>query len=911
MKLSLRARLMLMLAVPLLGMLWVSAWNTVEKMMLASEMQRLQGFVSVATRVGALVHELQKERGMSAGFIGSKGANFANELPQQREATEKRRKDLAEALSGFDASYFSAELAGLIGSGNQLLGGIPERRQAVTALSISAPEAGAYYTKTIAALLDVPGQLPALSPDKEISRLALSYGGFLQAKERAGIERATLTNSLSLDRFLPELFVKFVKNAAEQETWFAIFNQNARLEHKQLATAKIQGAAVDEVAATKKTAIARMSEATLGMDPKQWFTAATVRIDLMKEVEDRIAADMTVAMQGLESFSFRLAMFYALATLLAAALVLYIGQVMVRRILAQMGGEPETAMAVAHAVADGKLDNHIELSAGDDSSLLSSMKRMQTQLLERLTEERLVAAENLRIRIALDNVSTGVMIADNARNIIYVNKAVEATLRGAQDDIRKQLPSFDANRLLGSNIDAFHKNPAHQAKMLAEFTQTYTAHLRVGGRHMTVSANPVIDPSGQRLGAVAEWRDNTPEVNAQAELKNLLDAAVQGDFSKRIAEEDKEGFFRDMAQGMNQLMDTVVQALNDLARVLNAVAHNDLTERIDANYSGTLEQLKNDANGTVDQLRAVVGQIKEATEAIDTAAKEIAAGNADLSARTEEQASSLEETASSTEQINSTVKNNAENARVAAELAKNSNSSAEKGGLMVGRVVETMSGIQTSSQKIGDIIGVINSIAFQTNILALNAAVEAARAGEQGRGFAVVATEVRNLAQRSADAAREIKTLIDESVGKVEGGVRLVHETGETITEVVDAFKQLATLVGGIAEASLEQAEGIEQVSNAVSQMDEVTQQNAALVEQAAAAAESLEEQARSLTQAVAKFRLDANQVVAVAVAPVPSRGVTPALRTAAAVPAKRPSTPTMRLPPPHLDDAGDEWAEF
>jgi methyl-accepting chemotaxis protein len=910
MKLSLRARLMLMLAVPLLGMLWVSAWNTVEKMMLASEMQRLQGLVSVATRVGALVHELQKERGMSAGFIGSKGANFAAELPKQREAADLQKKELLAALGAFDAAHFGAPFVGLLNSGKQQLDGLGEKRQAVTALSIPGPEAIGYYTKTIAALLAVPAQLAALSPDKDIARLASSYTALLQAKERAGIERATLSNVFGADKFLPEMLVRFVRNAAEQDTWFGIFEQYASPAHAQFAAEKLKGAAVEEVTATKKTALARMNEPSLGLDAKQWFAASTARIDLLLSVEQRLAGDMTVAMQGLETFSSRLAMFYALATLLAAALVLYIGQVMVRRILAQMGGEPETAMAVAHAVADGNLDNRIELQPGDDSSLLSSMKRMQGQLLERLTEERRIAAENLRIRIALDNVSTGVMIADNARNIIYVNKAVEATLRGAQDAIRQQLPSFDANRLLGSNIDAFHKNPAHQAKMLAEVTQTYTAHLRVGGRHLTVSANPVIDPSGQRLGAVAEWRDNTQEVNAQAELKNLLDAAVQGDFSKRIAEEDKEGFFRDMAQGMNQLMDTVAQALNDLARVLNAVAHNDLTQRIDANYSGTLEQLKNDANGTVDQLRAVVGQIKEATEAIDTAAKEIAAGNADLSARTEEQASNLEETASSTEQINSTVKNNAENARVAAELAKNSNSSAEKGGLMVGRVVETMSGIQTSSQKIGDIIGVINSIAFQTNILALNAAVEAARAGEQGRGFAVVATEVRNLAQRSADAAREIKTLIDESVGKVEGGVRLVHETGETITEVVDAFKQLATLVGGIAEASLEQAEGIEQVSNAVSQMDEVTQQNAALVEQAAAAAESLEEQARSLTQAVAKFRLDANQAAAVTVAPA-NRGVTPTLRTAVAVPAKQSTAAAMRLPPPHLDDAGDEWAEF
>lgn len=905
MKLNLRAKLMVMLAVPLLGMLWVSAWNTVEKMMLSSEMRRLQGLVSVATRVGALVHELQKERGMSAGFIGSKGANFAAELPKQREASDRLNRELQAALGAFDAAHFGADFAGILDGGKRQLDALAGKRQAVSALSIPGPEAIGYYTQTIAALLAVPAQLAALSPDKNIARQASAYAALLQAKERAGIERATLSNVFGADKFLPEMLVRFVRNAAEQDTWFGIFSQYASPAHIQFAGEKLRGPAVDEVAATKKTALARMNEVSLGMDAKQWFAASTGRIDLLLAVEQRLADDMTTAMKELESFSTRLAIFYAIATLFSAILVLYIGQSMARRILVQIGGEPETAVAVAHAVADGKLDNRIELKPGDDSSLLASMLRMQSQLLERLTEERRTAAENLRIRIALDNVSTGVMIADNARNVIYVNKAVETTLRAAQEDIRKQLPNFDANRLLGSNIDAFHKNPAHQAKMLAEFSQTYTAHLQVGGRHMTVSANPVIDAQGQRLGAVAEWRDRTQEVHAEAELKNLLDAALQGDFGKRIAAEDKQGFFRDMALGMNQLMDTVVRALTDLARVLNAVSKGDLTQRIEADYAGTLEQLKKDANGTVDQLRQVVGQIKVATEAIDTAAKEIAAGNADLSARTEEQASSLEETASSMEQINSTVKNNADNARVAAELAQNSNGAAEKGGAMVGRVVDTMSGIQSSSQKIGDIISVINSIAFQTNILALNAAVEAARAGEQGRGFAVVATEVRNLAQRSADAAKEIKILIDESVGKVDGGVRLVQETGETITEVVGAFKQLAELVGGIAAASGEQAEGIEQVSNAVSQMDEVTQQNAALVEQAAAAAESLEEQARSLTLAVARFRLDDGPPSLPAVAPAQTL-------PAPAVAARKSSNPTQRLSPPaSFEDDADEWAEF
>jgi len=897
MKLSLRAKLLLMVAVPLLGMLWVSGWNTAEKVQLSHAMGRLQGLVVVATRVGALTHELQKERGMSAGFIGSKGGNFANELPAQREVSEKRRIELTSALAGFDAAYFGAPFAALVTDANQLLIGLADKRQAVTALAIPGPEAIGYYSKTIAALLGLPGQLATLSPDKNIARLASSYSALLQAKERAGIERAVLSNVFGADKFSPEMLVRFIRNASEQDTWFSIFRQYANEDHNKFATATLQGATVEEVATTKKTAIARMNEATLGLDPKQWFTAATARIDLIKTVEDRLALDIDAAMSDLERSSTQIAWFYGISTLLSGLLVLFIGHLVARRILVQIGGEPEAAVEVAHAVADGKLDSEIKLQAGDDSSLMASMKRMQGLLLERITEERRVATENLRIRIALDNVSTGVMIADASRNVIYANQAVATVLRGAQSEIRKLLPDFDAGRLVGVNIDTFHKAPAHQAKLLAEFTQTHVAHLRIGERHMTVTANPVIDADGVRLGAVAEWIDRTQEVHAEAELKGLLDAAVQGDFSRRIPAAGKQGFFLDMATGMNQLMGVVVQALDDIARVLNAVAGGDLSQQIDAEYAGTLGQLKDDTNATVERLRDVVGQIKEATEAINTAAKEIAAGNSDLSNRTEEQASSLEETASSMEQINSTVKNNADNARVAAELASSSNTAATRGGEMVGRVVETMSGIQASSHKIADIVGVIDSIAFQTNILALNAAVEAARAGEQGRGFAVVASEVRNLAQRSADAAKEIKTLIAESVGKVEGGVRLVRETGDTIAEVVDAFRQLVQLVGGIAEASREQASGIEQVSGAVSQMDEVTQQNAALVEQAAAAAESLEEQARGLGEAVAMFRLDSGT----AVSPAPT--FTPDQPKSLSQP--------KRLPPPQFADDEDAWGEF
>jgi methyl-accepting chemotaxis protein len=913
MKMNLRNRLFLMVAIPLAGLLWVSAWNTIEKIMLAAEMGRLQGLVSVATRVGELVHELQKERGMSAGYLGSKGASFAKELPQQREASSARQKELAAVLARFDASHFGAQMVERVDAGRQMLDGLEAKRRAVTDMTIPGAEAIGYYSQTIATLLEIPGQLATLSSDQDISSAATAYASLLQAKERAGIERALLSNAFGADRFTPQILIRFLRNAAEQDTWFGIFKQYASPAHRDFAAATIHGPVVDTVAATKQYAVDNLQAESLGKDAKAWFAAATGRIDLMKQVEDRQATDLTEAMRDLQSTSNLIAWFYGVATLLSGLVILLIAQRITRRIMGQIGGEPETAVDFAHAVATGKLDNTLTLKPGDDDSILASMNRMQTELRERIEAERKVATENQRIRIALDNVSTGVMIADASRTIIYTNKSVQAILKGAEADIRQQLPDFNADRLVGSNIDAFHKHPAHQAKLLAELAGRHVAHLEIGCRHMMVTANPVFGMDGERLGSVAEWQDRTAEVQVEREVQELVQAASLGDFSVRIDPEGKTGFFAGLATSMNVLLDTTNSALETASEVLGRVAKGDLTRQIEADYHGTLGQLKDDTNTTVERLREVVGRIKEASEAINTAAQEIAAGNQDLSSRTEEQASSLEETASSMEELNATVRQNADNARKANELATSSNEIATRGGQMVKQVVNTMSGIQASSKKIADIVGVIDSIAFQTNILALNAAVEAARAGEQGRGFAVVATEVRNLAQRSATAAKEIKALIAESVDKVEGGAQLVNEAGSTMDEVVSSFQQVARLVVDISNASREQSSGIEQVTQAVSQMDEVTQQNAALVEEAAAAAESLEEQASGLVQAVSMFKLNEGTTL-----PGPAlRDVTPKQlgqkvgggRTGKAKTAAPPAT--AKLPPPHLADDDEEWEEF
>ncbi|MEH6355423.1 MAG: methyl-accepting chemotaxis protein [Marinobacter sp.] len=504
-------------------------------------------------------------------------------------------------------------------------------------------------------------------------------------------------------------------------------------------------------------------------------------------------------------------------------------------------------------------DNTFSLIAspifGTDGERLGTVVEWKDRTLELKAEEE--AVFNTRIRQAIDNSSNNIMIADAERNVVYMNKAVEGMLRSSEKQIRKDLPQFEVDKVLNGSIDRFHKDPSHQMNMLSRLQGTHSAEIVLGDDTFRLIANPIFADDKSRLGTVVEWLNRTDELKTANDVNELVRYASAGDFSTRIGIEGKEGFFLELADGLNKLMETSDRGLQDIARVLGAIAEGDLTERVTEDYQGTFLELKEYCNKTTESLTTMIGEIRQASDTIFTASAEIAGGNADLSTRTEQQASNLEETASSMEELTSTVRTNTDNAKQANVLAEQASSVATSGGVLINQVVVTMEAINESARKISDIIGVIDGIAFQTNILALNAAVEAARAGEQGRGFAVVASEVRTLAQRSADAAKDIKQLISDSVTKIEGGNQLVNKSGETMSEIVTAIKRVNDIMSEIAAASVEQSSGIEEVNTAVNQMDEMTQQNAALVEEAAAAAESLQSQAEQLQKNLSVFRLD------------------------------------------------------
>ena len=539
--------------------------------------------------------------------------------------------------------------------------------------------------------------------------------------------------------------------------------------------------------------------------------------DLRQATADQLGSLLDYNMQRLDQAveaqqrSYRLSLL-AIAVLLVVALVLAsIGAIGISRSIVRPLRE---VVGVANAVSQGDLDGRLACNDGSEiGDLARAMRGMTATLGEFAAAQAHLEREH------------------DAGNIDF--RMDPSRFRGAYGRMAEGINSVVASHVQ-VKMNAIRIVAQYARGDLAEDIERYP-----GQKARVTEAVDAV-----KAGMLA----------INAEIKALVDAAVAGDFGKRGNARRFEFVYAELVESLNTLMATADHGLSEVGEVLSAVADGDLTRRIDTRLPGRFGELASDTNRTVEHLTGIVGQIRTGSESINASASEIARGNEDLSRRTEQQAAALEETASSMEELTSTVRQNADNARQASQLAHGAAGVAVRGGEVVGQVVETMSGITASSHRIADIIGVIDGIAFQTNILALNAAVEAARAGEQGRGFAVVAAEVRTLAQRSAGAAKEIKQLITDSVVQVEEGSALVDQAGRTMSEIVDSVKRVTDIMADISAASQEQSAGIEQVNQAITQMDEGTQQNAALVEEAFAAAQSMEHQANELVSLVAAF---------------------------------------------------------
>ncbi|KQB09921.1 methyl-accepting chemotaxis protein [Vibrio metoecus] len=517
-----------------------------------------------------------------------------------------------------------------------------------------------------------------------------------------------------------------------------------------------------------------------------------------------------------------------------------------------------------------------------------------------------------RLASAVEGMTTNLMMADKEGIIQYLNPALLQLLSHREPELAKAFPGFKAAELVGKNIDIFHKNPAHQRSIISNPDRLpFSSMIKVGSLEFNLTCIAMRDAKGEYIGPALQWVDITEQRDGQRQVETLIQKAIKGDLHDRMNTSAYTGFMRELGDGINNLLTTLVEPLGQCISVMSRVAEGDLNTNMSDEYQGEFGRLASAVNASIVNIRNMVDKITVSSARVATASTEIADGNNDLSQRVEAQASNLEETAASMEEITATVRQNADNAKDANVLATDAAKKATRGGEVVGEAINAMGAINTASKKIADIISVIDEIAFQTNLLALNAAVEAARAGEQGRGFAVVAGEVRNLAQRSAGAAKEIKGLINDSVDKVNEGSRLVNESGATLKEIVEAVARVSDLIAQIAASSVEQSTGIDEINRAIAAMDEMTQQNASLVEETSAASQSLKDEGKELLNLMNFFVTENNittferKTAHQAATPSKSKAVVGMHKE------KAPASKVVHKMPPRAADESDEWEEF
>lgn len=486
----------------------------------------------------------------------------------------------------------------------------------------------------------------------------------------------------------------------------------------------------------------------------------------------------------------------------------------------------------------GEFDQRLEELPGEKKKVSIALEQAREQM---LTAFR-AAQYNARVKAALDNVNVPVRIAADDGTVLYINHALRDVLHRDRDAFAKQIPGFDPDKILGGSIGVFYADQNAALTRLRNLTGTVQSQLELGGRIYRLTTTAVIADDGQRLGTIGQWDDITEQLAAEQAVDALVHAASQGDFSHRLSLAEKTGFFANLAKGMNELMNTSEQGLNDVARLLESFAHGDLTQRIERDYSGLFGLVKDSANTTAENLKRVISDVHAAADAFTGAANQVSATAQSLSQAASEQASSVEETNSTMQVMSASISQTSDNAKVTDGVARKASTQAVEGGKAVNDTLAAMKEIATK-------INIVDDIAYQTNLLALNAAIEAARAGEHGKGFAVVASEVRKLAERSQLAAKEISELASTSVSTAEHAEHL-------LSQIVPSIQRTSDLVQEIASASSEQSDSVSQIGSAMGQLARATQQNASASEELAATSEELTGQGQQLQDSVGFFNV-------------------------------------------------------
>ena len=516
---------------------------------------------------------------------------------------------------------------------------------------------------------------------------------------------------------------------------------------------------------------------------------------------------------------------------------------------------PKQLRDAVEAIANGEFREPIK----DNSYWGFALNQIRTRIGEGAANNYDTEQANAIMLTAMDTATTSLMVVDRNFTITKINRSLYDMFAALESQLRSELPQFSVAKVVGSNMDIFHKNPAHQRQMLAKLNDRYEAHIRIAGLHLALTVQP-IKVSNTIVGYAVEWLDRTVEETVVVELSQVFEGMKHGVFNERITS-PTHGVYNRIKANVNESMSVIQNALDSINGVIEAQATGDFTKALPSGaFKGQMHALKNAINFSAEKVKQAIAQAVVSSSIVQEQASNVAAGAHSLSSRVQEQASALQETSMTMQEMKSTVHANTESAAQVAKLSDQMKAQAGSGMDVMQQTITAMQSIQEANNRIVDIVAMIDSIAFQTNLLALNAAVEAARAGEHGRGFAVVASEVRALAQKSADAAKDIKGLINDSVSRISAGTHLANKSGEMLGEITTSIEKVAGMMGEIARTSSEQSTAIGQVYQAIDDIDRVTQENAALVEETTAAVAQLSQEADALMENVRFFNVGQKQ---------------------------------------------------
>jgi len=639
-KLRIKTKLILMLIVPLLSLLYFSVSGTLEKAAVSSEMGKLESLVGLSVKIGALAHELQKERGMTAGFLGSKGAKFAAELPEQRKATDKKAGDLKTALANFDAARNGDTLKAGLNEAASGLDDLKSKREAVTALNIPAGEAIKFYTKTISALLAIPGQVTNLSTQSEIVRLADAYTNLLQAKEQAGQERAILSNVFSADKFSQEMLVKFLSNASAEEVYTRRFLNRALDSQQAFYRDKIKGEAVNEVAQIKKLALDKANEPSLGVDAAHWFKMMTAKIDLLKEVEDRMSGDLMESTSRLQRSAKSMMGLYIALTLLSISIAVALAYYLITNILKQLGGEPDYAAEVAKKFAAGDLSMTVATRPGDTGSMLAAMREMQAKLKEMIAE--ILAGADQVSSSATELAASSSQVAENscqqsksASSMAAAVKELTVSIAQVSENAREaRTVSSHSGELSAQGSDVIHNAATEMAKIADSVRES----------------SQIIEALEQQSGDISAIVNVIKEIADQTNLL-ALNAAIE---AARAGEQGRG--FAVVADEVRKLAERTTKSTQEIAGMIEKI-QDGTRSAVTSMESGVAQvgngvALANKAGESITHIMSgasrvvqVVSDISDSLKEQSVASNDIAKNVESIAQMTEENSAAVQETA--------------------------------------------------------------------------------------------------------------------------------------------------------------------------------------------------------------------------------------------------------------------------